>query len=845
MKRFTRILVIALALFISQSAFSQIGWSSLSTSYVGNFKAIYFNNVDTGYAVGGNNSTGIVYKTTDGGLTWASSSISGSSLESVWFTSATVGYVAGSNGKIYKTTNAGGAWVSLTTYNTTDISDIHFPTANDGFAVSDTALFVTVTAGSGWAIYSVPTIGTTSQANGVFFTTASSGVIYGSTNFFNGWIRRTTNGGSSWSSAFTTAATINDVFFVSATEGYAVGNAGGIYKTTNSGSSWLMKASGITTNLNSVFFVNSNIGYAVGENGVIIKTLDGGTTWNSQNTGVSNLLRGVFSASTNVTYVVGDNNKIMKTTTGGVTLLVNTPDDSAYCNGYVNLHAYTTYDGTGTLSYTWDSSPLLSSTTDSVVTAGPFTNDEYFIVTVSDGTISYKDTAFVQVVGLPSDSICIVAVDSLSGHPIVVFEKQVSGPIDYYNIYRESVVAGIFDSIGFVPADSAGVFIDSNSNVLVQQYAYRISSVDSCGNESAYSDVHKTMHLQVSAGAGGAWNLLWSPYEGVFVQSYEVWRGADTINMLKIGTVPGSNNSYSDLSPPSGTLYYYVKIISAYTCHPYNYKANTDYNSSRSNNEGNGIIVPSLATGFSATPLSGGFPLNVQFTDATAGIPSSWMWYFGDGATSTQQSPAHTYTTAGSYTVKLVTSTSTAQDSIEKIDYITVTSGLNADFSATPTHGNAPLVVQFTDASSGSPSDWLWDFGDGNSSVQQSPSHSYNADGLYTVKLTVTENGVSESMERIDYINVGGIGFDDIDLDQHLRIYPNPTHVNTKLNIDFEQIRIKQVQLLNLIGKEIPVEYTQNSGHIELDLNNVSQGIYFLKLTSSTGDNLVRKIIVR
>ncbi|RUA29098.1 MAG: hypothetical protein DSY76_03690 [Bacteroidetes bacterium] len=846
MKIFTRLLTITILLFISQIAFSQIGWSPLATSYAGNFKDVFFTNTNTGYAVGGNNSTGVVYKTTDGGTTWASTSISGSSLESVWFTSSTVGYISGTNGKIYKTVNGGTTWTVLTTNNTNTINDIQFASPSVGFAVCDTAFFKTTNSGTSWSASSFPSSGNTTVANGTFFSNSMNGVIFGSYNFIQGWIRRTTNGGTSWSTAYTTAAVINDAFFINSSLGFAVGNAGGIYKTTNGGSSWIMKTSGISSHLNAVFFASTNVGYAVGDNGVILKTLDGGTTWTSQNTGVTNVLRGIFANNSTDVYVVGDNNKILKTTTGGVTLVVNTPDDSVTCHGYVNLHAYTTYDGTGTLSYTWNASPLLSSTTDSVVTAGPFTNDESFIVTVTDGSISYVDTVFVQMVALPNDSICIVAVDSLTGHPIIVFEKQISGPIAYYNIYRESSVAGIFDSIGFLPADSAGVFVDTNSNVLVQQYSYRISSVDSCGMESALSNVHKTMHLQVSAGAGSSWNLLWSKYEGVFVQSYEIWRGADTINMVKIGTVPGSNNSYSDINPPAGLLYYYVKIVSAYTCHPYNFKANTDYNNSRSNNDNNGIILPPISADFSASPLSGGSPLNVQFTDATSGVPTTWKWYFGDGATSTDQNPSHTYTSPGLYTVQLVSGTSTEQDTIEKVDYISVTSGLSADFTATPLYGNTPLLVQFTDATTnGTPTSWFWEFGDGNTSTLQNPSHTYNADGLYTVKLTVTENADSSVAEKIDYINVGGIGFNEINLEESLRIYPNPTKADSKLNIDFEQVEIAKVQLLNLIGKEIVINYTQNPGHIEINLSNISKGVYFLKLTSNRGDSVVRKIIVR
>ena len=77
-----------------------------------------------------------------------------------------------------------------------------------------------------------------------------------------------------------------------------------------------------------------------------------------------------------------------------------------------------------------------------------------------------------------------------------------------------------------------------------------------------------------------------------------------------------------------------------------------------------------------------------------------------------------------------------------------------ADFTADTTSGTAPLAVSFTDASSGSPTSWSWDFGDGNVSTVQNPSHTYAAIGTYTVSLTVTSPYGSDTATKVDYVTV-------------------------------------------------------------------------------------------
>ena len=157
---------------------------------------------------------------------------------------------------------------------------------------------------------------------------------------------------------------------------------------------------------------------------------------------------------------------------------------------------------------------------------------------------------------------------------------------------------------------------------------------------------------------------------------------------------------------------------------------------------------------FSASPTSGAAPLTVAFTDASTGSPTSGSWNFGDGSNSTVQNPVHTYSAAGNYTVSLTVSNAGGTNTTTKTDYIVVTTSAPpvAAFSASPTSGAAPLTVAFTDASTGSPTSGSWNFGDGSNSTVQNPVHTYSAAGNYTVSLTVSNAGGTNTTTKTDYI---------------------------------------------------------------------------------------------
>ena len=181
---------------------------------------------------------------------------------------------------------------------------------------------------------------------------------------------------------------------------------------------------------------------------------------------------------------------------------------------------------------------------------------------------------------------------------------------------------------------------------------------------------------------------------------------------------------------------------------------------------------------FTATPTSGTAPLTVTFTDQSTNTPTSWQWDFGDGSTSTQQNPAYKYNNAGTYNVSLTATNNVGSDTKTQNNYITVASGGTApvaDFTATPTSGTAPLTVNFTDQSTNTPTSWQWDFGDGGTSTQQNPSHTYNNAGTYNITLSVSNNYGNDTKTQNDYIlisnNAGELWSDNFD-NYELNLFP-------------------------------------------------------------------------
>jgi gliding motility-associated-like protein len=168
--------------------------------------------------------------------------------------------------------------------------------------------------------------------------------------------------------------------------------------------------------------------------------------------------------------------------------------------------------------------------------------------------------------------------------------------------------------------------------------------------------------------------------------------------------------------------------------------------------------------GFLASPREGCTPLYVNFTDiSTSASPIvSRNWDFGDGSTSADANTNYTYSTASDYSVSLtVTNAEGCSQSLSKSDYISVQNAPTANFTMDAFEScSAPFTVSFTNTSTGA-SNYLWDFGDGNTSTDANPTHTYTSEGDFSVSLTVTnEVGCTDTKDSLQAIHINTFAAD-------------------------------------------------------------------------------------
>lgn len=355
--------------------------------------------------------------------------------------------------------------------------------------------------------------------------------------------------------------------------------------------------------------------------------------------------------------------------------------------------------------------------------------------------------------------ICIVGVDSVN-HNRLIWERQANNLIDSFYIYREGFMANTYNKIGAIPFTQTSLFVDTNSNPAVQSYRYKIAAVDTCGGVTLLSDFHKTIHLTINAGLNGSWNLIWDGYQGFQFSTYRIYRGTNANNMSLLTQLPSTAKSYTDLNPPTGTVFYQIEVIKSTGCYPDTVvsKANTNYNTSRSNTANNGNITPIFLTAaFSASIQTGQWPIKVEFSDQSTGLPDSW----------------------------------------------------------------------------------LWDFGDGNISIEQNPEHTYNNTGLYTVKLKICNGTTCDTISKIGYINVLPNGLVEIGVELMAKLYPNPNDGNFSLEINTMNPEDLHLNIFNQTGQQVySEEFTANGNTIKtIKLGTLAKGLYYVSL--STKDKIV------
>jgi len=163
--------------------------------------------------------------------------------------------------------------------------------------------------------------------------------------------------------------------------------------------------------------------------------------------------------------------------------------------------------------------------------------------------------------------------------------------------------------------------------------------------------------------------------------------------------------------------------------------------------------VPAPKAAFSGIPTSGPAPLKVQFTDQSTNEPTSWVWEYKKESGSwtqfsTEKNPLFIFVTAGRYSIRLTVANAGGSDTITKPNLITVLEPVHppvAIFTQDRYIGNVPLTIHFTDRSLNDPAIWEWQFGDGGTSPERNPVHTYTHPGIYLTRERVSNAAGSDT----------------------------------------------------------------------------------------------------
>ncbi len=311
----------------------------------------------------------------------------------------------------------------------------------------------------------------------------------------------------------------------------------------------------------------------------------------------------------------------------------------------------------------------------------------------------------------------------------------------YFGILLESSKNNIISG-NTVTNSERGVYLGSSDDNTVSGNTVTLNSVlgfyscSLCDQNLIYNNYFNNTNINVKTGSGSKFNTTKTSGPNIIDGSYiggNYWGKPDGTGFSDTAVdKDGDGISDSTYTLPGSSYVDYLPLV---------------YQSSSPE-----PVLP--VADFSSDVTSGEAPLDVSFTDKSTGDPTTWDWDFGDGNVSTDKNPVHIYTSAGTYTTTLTVSNADGAASKEGTIIVTQASEPEpepvppvADFSSDVTSGEAPLDVSFIDTSTGSPTVWNWDFGDGTTSAEQNPVHTYTSAGAYTVTFTAsnTDGGSSKT----------------------------------------------------------------------------------------------------
>lgn len=285
------------------SVFAQDGWQVVRRDASGDLVSVYFISASRGF-VGGD--AGYLAMTSDGGKTWTKQSLTtAENVNEIYFRNDENGYLlAGS--RIYITKDGGNTWRENIVINRNDFKNlnpeflsIRFSDKKRGWIVGsltnkneevvDSLVLETLDSGETWTRVIVPA---KQELYHVDFSGESKGWIVGD----KGLILKTDNSGQNWTKQNSGAnVSLYNVDFRDADFGTVVGSEGTILRTENGGATWDKVATSIKKSFLRVNFINDKTGWIVGGSGTILRTDDKGRTWINLNSKITESLYGLYT----------------------------------------------------------------------------------------------------------------------------------------------------------------------------------------------------------------------------------------------------------------------------------------------------------------------------------------------------------------------------------------------------------------------------------------------------------------------------------------------------------------------------------------------------------------------
>lgn len=492
--------------------------------------------------------------------------------------------------------------------------------------------------------------------------------------------------------------------------------------------------------VSAVMDVESDCGQPTGE---VTATFSGGTvagqhgiSWNSTPLQSTATATGLMPGDYEVT-VTDDNSctatasvTVTSTPTFSVTVTDQTDVPCAGdCNGEATVEV--SNDAVQPVTYSWNTTPAQNGATATGLCAGTF------VVTVTDdagcmGTSSVTISAPEPVVAVVSSSVNIVCPGQ---------EAQLSATVD------GGTAAYAYDWSA-TPADLSLVADAESPQVSPETettYTVTVTDANGCTSdpESVTIAISEPLSLLVTRPIGGADTTV---CEGQPV----------SINLLGSG---GDGNLTYTLSPSTAPLDLPISVTPNATT-TYEFEVSDGCGTTPATASVTVTVEPAPVVDFTVDAPSGCEPHTATFNNLSEPAGVQWLWDFGDtgssAGTSTQQNPSFTYVEVGTYDITLqVTNSNGCTSDTTIVAMVEVVSPPDAAFSANPMNTTliAPTIT-FTDQSQGNVTEWEWTFGDGTDTDEQSPVHTYQDTGYFSVTLLVTSAEGCIDIARSN-VNVG------------------------------------------------------------------------------------------